>query len=361
MNDSADIDYGTLEATLERSKRLEADLVLHPENYRVLTGDRPTGRLHIGHLFGSLQNLVRLHRLGVQSYFVIADYQVLTDRDSFEAIAENVKQLTLDYLAAGINPDDGKTFIFPHSHVPELNQLLLPFLTLVTNAELNRNPTVKEEIQASEQRRINAGMYTYPVHQAADILFCKGNVVPVGKDQLPHLELTRVIARRFNERFAIGQPVFPVPQPLLSAAPLIHGLDGAQKMSKSRHNTIMLSATAEETAALIKKAKTDSERYITYDPVNRPAVSNLINLIALASGATPEAIAQDIGADGAGQLKAMLTETLNESLRPLRARRKKLESNMDYVRAVLLSGVKQARLVAEQTLMEVRQVMNMAL
>ena len=235
MNDSTDIDYGTLEATLERSKMLEADLVLHPKNYRVLTGDRPTGRLHIGHLFGSLQNRVRLHRLGVQSYFVIADYQVLTDRDSFETIAENVKQLTLDYLAAGINPDDGKTFIFPHSHVPELNQLLLPFLTLVTNAELNRNPTVKEEIRASGQRRINAGMYTYPVHQAADILFCKGNVVPVGKDQLPHVELTRVIARRFNERFAIGQPVFPEPQPLLSPAPLIHGLDGNQKMSKSRH------------------------------------------------------------------------------------------------------------------------------
>jgi tryptophanyl-tRNA synthetase len=204
-------------------------------------------------------------------------------------------------------------------------------------------------------------MYTYPVHQAADILFTKGNVVPVGKDQLPHLELTRVIARRFNERFAIGQPFFPEPQPLLSATPLVHGLDGNQKMSKSRHNTIMLSATAEETAALIKKAKTDSERYIAYDPVNRPAVSNLINLIALASGATPEGIAQDIGVGGAGQLKAMLTETLNEYLRPLRDRRKELESNMDYIRTVLLAGVKQARLVAEQTLMEVRQVMNMAL
>src|SRR5512139_3118471 len=106
MADSKAIDYGTFEATLKRSKRLEADLILHPENYRVLTGDRPTGRLHIGHLFGSLQNRVRLHRMGVQSYIVIADYQVLTDRDSFETIAENVKQLTLDYLAAGINPDD---------------------------------------------------------------------------------------------------------------------------------------------------------------------------------------------------------------------------------------------------------------
>src|SRR5512137_1993668 len=215
-------------------------------------------------------------------------------------ISENVKQLTIDYMAAGIDPDDGKTFIFPHSHVPELNQLLLPFLTLVSNAELDRNPTVKEEIQASSQKRINAGMYTYPVHQAADILFCKGNVVPVGKDQLPHLELTRVIARRFNDKFASKGPVFPEPQPLLSQAPVILGLDGSQKMSKSRNNAIMLSATEDETAKLIKKAKTDTERFITYDPVNRPEVSNLLLLISLCTDRTPEEIAAEIGEGGGG-------------------------------------------------------------
>jgi tryptophanyl-tRNA synthetase len=356
---SNEIDYGSFGTALERSNKLEADLILHPENYRVLTGDRPTGRLHIGHLFGSLQNRVRLQRLGVQSYIVIADYQVLTDRDSSESIAENVRQLTIDYLAAGINPDDGKTFIFPHSHVPELNQLLLPFLTLVTISELNRNPTVKDEIQASGQRRINAGMYTYPVHQAADILFCKGNVVPVGKDQLPHLELTRVIARRFNERFSAQRPVFPEPQALLSQAPLILGLDGAKKMSKSKHNTIMLSATEDETAALIKKAKTDAEVNISYDPINRPEVSNLINFIALSTGRSPEEIAENIGNGGGERLKKVLTESLNEYLRPIRARRKELEENMDYIRDVLKMGVWQARLVGEQTLLEVRQVMNM--
>ncbi|HAW71114.1 MAG TPA: tryptophan--tRNA ligase, partial [Firmicutes bacterium] len=129
---------------------------------------------------------------------------------------------------------------------------------------------------------INAGMYTYPVHQAADILFCKGTVVPVGKDQLPHLELTRTIARRFNDRFAKNKPVFPEPQPLLSQAPIILGLDGSQKMSKSRNNTIMLSTDEDETAQLIKKAKTDSERTITYDPDNRPEVANLLLLISLA-------------------------------------------------------------------------------
>ena len=258
-----------------------------------------------------------------------------------------------------MDPTDGKTFIFPHSHVPELNQLLLPFLTLVTNAELDRNPTVKEEIQASGLSRINAGMYTYPVHQAADILFCKGNVVPVGKDQLPHLELTRVIARRFNERFAGKKPVFPEPQPLLSKSPVILGLDGSQKMSKSRNNAIMLSATEDETAKLIKKAKTDAERIITYDPVNRPEIANLLMLISLSTGEQPAEIAERIGDGGAGQLKRMLTETLNEYLRPLRTKRKELEANPDYIRNVLHSGVAQARAIAEQTLEEVRDVMNM--
>lgn len=355
----SEIDYGSYEAAVERSQKLEQDIPKHPENFRVLTGDRPTGRLHVGHLFGSLENRVRLERLGVQSYIVIADYQVLTDRDSTESIAENVRQMTIDYLAAGIDPEDGKTFIFPHSHVPELNQLLLPFLTLVTISELNRNPTVKEEIQAAGLRRINAGMYTYPVHQAADILFCKGNVVPVGKDQLPHLELTRVIARRFNERYAGQYTVFPEPQALLSQVPLLLGLDGSKKMSKSRNNMIALSASEDETAALIRKAKTDTDAHITYDPVRRPEVANLINMIALASGEATEVIANRIGDGGGVKLKQMLTETLNEYLRPLRARRKQLEADMRYIDGVLDRGVSQARAVGEKTLLEVRQVMNM--
>jgi tryptophanyl-tRNA synthetase len=355
------LEYGSYEATLERSRILEANIALHPTNYRVLTGDRPTGRLHVGHLFGSLQNRVRLQRLGVESYIVIADYQVLTDRDSSEMIAENVRQLTIDYIAAGINPEDGRTFIFPHSHVPELNQLLLPFLNLVTIAELNRNPTVKEEIEESGRKRVNAGMYTYPVHQAADILFCKGNVVPVGKDQLPHLELTRVIARRFNERFAANRPLFPEPQPLLSGSPNILGLDGSRKMSKSRHNTIELGATEDETAAVIKKAKTDAEVHITYDPVQRPEVSNLIDLVSLATGKPPAKVAEEIGSAGASGLKKVLTESMNEYLRPLRSRRRELEADPGYIRSVLLAGITQARMVGEQTLHEVRRAMNMEL
>jgi len=357
---SDEMEYGSFEAAAAKSAAMEKDIPSHPERYRVLTGDRPTGRLHIGHLFGSLQNRVRLAKLGVTTYIVIADYQVLTDRETFEAIAENTRELTIDYIAAGLIPN-GKTHIFPHSHVPELNQLLLPFLTLVTNAELNRNPTVKEEIAASGMKNITAGMYTYPVHQAADILFCKGNTVPVGKDQLPHLELTRVIARRFNERFAAGKPVFPEPQALLSAAPTILGLDGGQKMSKSRNNAIMLCSTEDETAALIKKAKTDADRTITYDPAKRPEVSNLLLICSLCTGESPADIAARIGDQGSGALKRTLTESLNEYLRPLRAERTRLEADPAYIRSVLLGGIENARAVAVETLQEVRAAMHMEL
>lgn len=348
------VDYGTFEATVERSLRIEQALQENPTRYRVLTGDRPTGRLHIGHLFGSLQNRVRLQAMGVPIFVVIADYQVLTDRDCADGIADNVRQLVLDYLAAGLNPENGRTFIFPHSHVPELNQLLLPFLTLVTNADLNRNPTVKEEIQASGQQQINAGMYTYPVHQAADILFCKATVVPVGKDQLPHLELTRTIARRFNHRFGKGVSVFPEPHPLLSSSPVILGLDGSQKMSKSRNNAIMLSSSEDETA------KTDMNRSITYDPIGRPEVANLLLLLSLCTKKEPEVLASEIRDGGASRLKSLLTEALNEYLRPLRQRRRELEREPQVIPHVLGQGIAHAREVAQRTLAEVRQAMDMA-
>jgi tryptophanyl-tRNA synthetase len=348
----------TYEVAVEKSKKIEADILVNPKKYRVLTGDRPTGRLHIGHYFGSLQNRVRLSKLGVPTCILIADYQVLTDHDAFSEISQNTKQLVIDYLAAGLVPSD-EVIIYPHSYVPECNQLMLPFLTLVTNAELSRNPTVKEEIQAAGLKSVNAGMYTYPIHQACDILFCKGNIVPVGKDQLPHLELTRLIARRFNEKFSPNAPVFPEPEALLSKTPSIIGLDGTQKMSKSRGNAIMLSATEDETAKLIKKAKTDAERFITYDPENRPEVANLLMLISLCTGEKPEDIATRIGEGGGGMLKNTLTEALNEKLRPLRKERERLEQSPDYIRQVLLTGASKAREMAIATLDEVRHVMNM--
>lgn len=354
----------SFEAAIERSKKIEEDLIKNPKKYRVLTGDRPTGLLHIGHYFGSLQNRVRLANMGVPTMILIADYQVLTDHDAFDKISQNTKQLVIDYLAAGINPEKQDVIIYPHSYVPECNQLMIPFLTLVSNAELSRNPTVKEEIESAGLKNVNAGMYTYPVHQACDILFCKGNVVPVGKDQLPHLEMTRTIASRFNKKFCTDmgkEPVFPEPQALLSKTPMILGLDGGQKMSKSRGNAVMLSATEDETAKLIKKAKTDQDRNITYDPVNRPEVANLLMLISLCTGEEPSAIAARIGDGGGGMLKATLTEALNEKLRPLRQERSRLEADPAYIRKVLLDGAAKAREIGIKTLEEVRERMNMCI
>ena len=347
-----------LQEAVETSNKIEADILVNPQKYRVLTGDRPTGNLHIGHYFGSLQNRVRLSKLGVPTMILIADYQVLTDHDAFDKISQNTKQLVIDYLAAGIEPGEN-VMIYPHSHIPEANQLMVPFLTLVSSAELDRNPTVKDEILKSGMKSVNAGMLTYPVHQAVDILFCKGNVVPVGKDQLPHLEIARTIAKRFNNKFCPNNPIFPEPHALLSKTPMILGLDGASKMSKSLGNTIMLCYSEDETAKAIKKAKTDADRHITYDPVNRPEVANLLRIISLCTGEDPVAIAERIGDGGGGMLKAELTEALNEHLKPLRTRRHELEQQPDYIRKVLNQGVSQAREIACQTLNEVRHAMNM--
>jgi tryptophanyl-tRNA synthetase len=359
MSDEVPEYDATFEEAQRRSRALRADFVNNPRRYRVLTGDRPTGPLHVGHYFGSLRNRVELQALGIETFIVVADYQVLTDRDSVDKIPENVRELVLDYLAVGLDPESGHTHIFCHSHVPALNQLLVPFLTLVGMGELDRNPTVKEEIGAAGLTTVNAAMYTYPVHQAADILFCKGNVVPVGRDQLPHLELTRKIARRFNQRFCETTPVFPEPEALLSEAPKILGLDGAQKMSKSRNNAIMLRATAEETAALVKKAKTDSERTITYEPERRPEVANLLFLTSLCTGEAPGAIAARIGDGGSGTLKKLVTEALNDTLQPIRRRREEVAREPAIVADVLRRGIATANDVANATLREARAAMKM--
>jgi tryptophanyl-tRNA synthetase len=337
-----------------RSAELEELIDRDAATFRILTGDRPTGRLHLGHYFGTLRNRVRLQDLGAEVFVLIADYQVLTDREVAEHLDEYVTGMLLDYLAIGLDP--ARTVIFAHSAVPALNQLLLPFLSLVSVPELNRNPTVKDEIAHSRQSAVSGLMLTYPVHQAADILFCKANLVPVGQDQLPHLELARVIARRFNERF--GRPVFPVPDALLSAAPLLLGTDGT-KMSKSRGNTIPLSATADETARLIRGAKTDTDRRLSYDPATRPEVSSLVLLGALCLEQDPREFAAGIGAGGSAALKATVTAAVNDRLAPIRARRAEYARDLGYVRQVLQDGNERANAVASLTLAEVKTAMGM--
>ena len=308
-------------AAKKRSDETLAKLEAKPSSFTMLTGDRPTGRLHLGHYFGSIRERVAMQERGVNTNIIIADYQVITDRDTTEHIQDNVLNLVLDYMAAGIDPN--KTMMFTHSAVPAENQLL-----------------------------------TYPVHQACDILFCKANVVPIGKDNLPHVEITRTIVRRFNERYAKKNPVFPEPAAILSEAPEIPGLDG-RKMSKSYGNSIMLGATAEETAKLIKKSPTDSERRITFDPVARPQVSALLTTAGLVTGRDPKDIAEEIGDSGAGALKAYVIESVNEFLAPHRERRAELAKDMDSIRDILHDGNKRANAIAEETLDQVRDAMGM--
>ena len=349
----------TLTRTQQRSAELDRAIDEDPTRFRVLTGDRPTGHLHLGHYFGTLKNRVELQRRGVETWQLIADYQVITDRDGVGPIRERVLSLLTDYLACGLDPEN--TVIFTHSAVEALNQLMLPFLSLVTEAELHRNPTVKAELDATDGRAMSGLLLTYPVHQAADILFCRANVVPVGQDQLPHLEQARLIATRFDKRYGRAdreRPVFVRPEALLSPAAHVLGLDG-EKMSKSRGNTIELRMSADETAKRLRKAKTDADRVITYDPVNRPEVSNLLLMASMSTGEAPEVIADRIGDGGGGALKATVTDALNDMLAPIRARRSELEANEDYLWQVLARGNDRANEIAERTLADVRQAMQM--
>jgi tryptophanyl-tRNA synthetase len=338
-------------ATAARSVIVAHEVDAHPERFRVLTGDRPTGPLHLGHYFGTISERVRLQQAGVETFLVLADYQVITDRDTTANVRANVHSAVLDYLAAGLDPE--QTTIYTHSSVPALNQLMLPFLSLVTESELRRNPTVKAESAASG-RALSGLLLTYPVHQAADILFCKGNLVPVGKDNLPHVEMTRVIARRFNERYGT---VFPIPDALITTAPEIPGLDG-RKMSKSYGNAIALSMTEDQTAAAIKHTTTDSDRAITFDPQARPGVSALLTTAGLCLNLPPEQVADLIRDSGSRELKRLTTDAVNGFLEPFRSRRANLSLDPGLTSRVLERGNDRANVLAAKTLDEVRDAMG---
>jgi tryptophanyl-tRNA synthetase len=339
----------------QRSTELEQAIDQDPGAFRILTGDRPTGALHIGHYFGTLANRVRLQQAGVELLVLVADYQAITDRTAPADLPRTVLGLVADYLAIGIDPE--RAVIFAHSQVPALNQLMLPFLSLVSIAELQRNPTVKDEMTSGGPAAMTGLMFTYPVHQAADILFCHANLVPVGKDQLPHLELTRVIARRFNERYSPQRPYFTEPDALLSSAPLLLGLDG-QKMGKSAGNSVPIRATADATARLVTRARTDSERVISYDAVGRPEVANLLMIAALCRGESPESVAEEVGSGGAAALKTAVIDAINSKFGPARARRRELAADPGYLSAVLAAGNERAAAMADKTLQDVLGLMH---
>jgi tryptophanyl-tRNA synthetase len=292
-----------------------------------------------------------LQQQGCELFVVVADYQVITDRDRPENLRQLRTSMVLDYLACGIDPD--ASTIFAHSAVPALNQLLVPFLSLVSTGELDRNPTVKEEIRLAGRAKVSGLMLTYPVHQAADILFCKAELVPVGKDQLPHLELTRSIARRFNDRYG---PVFPLPEGLLGEVGTLLGLDG-RKMSKSLGNAIALSDTPDQVAAKLRSARTDPERRISFQPQSRPEVANLLTLAGLCLGVAPEQVAEQVGDGGAAELKRVVTDAVNDLLAPIRARR--AQYGAGDALEILRGGGDRAREIADATLAEVNAAMGM--
>jgi len=324
----------------------------------LLTGDRPTGPLHIGHLFGSVLNRKKLES-EYKSYYMIADIQALTDNWEYpEKVRENVYEVAADNLAVGLDPK--KTTFFIQSQVPQIAELTVIYSNLVTVNELKRNPTVKGEIAqkkelfGQEAESLTYGFLGYPISQAADITFIRANIVPVGEDQLPVIELSREIAEKFNKIYKAE--VFPIPEAKLSQAPRILGLDGNAKMSKSLNNAVYLKDSPEETNEKIKAATTDSENYFSYDPEKRPAISNLVLIYSLIHDLDPIAAAKDLGSTPYNTFKSKLAEDLNKYLEPIREKRNSL--NQSQVAEILASGLKEVLPKAEETMSLVRKAMK---
>lgn len=325
----------------------------------VLTGDRPTGRLHLGHYVGSLQNRLKLQEEYTQ-YVMIADVQALTDNfDNVAKIQENVLDVAIDYLSVGLTPD--KTTIFIQSHIPELYELTVLYLNLVTVSRLQRNPTVKEEIkQKGFEASIPAGFFIYPVSQAADITFCKGTKVPVGDDQLPMIEQTNEIIRRFNKLY--GKEVFPEVEALLSKKSRLVGLDGKAKMSKSLGNSITLSASPDEIKKAVQKMYTDPDHLRVEDPgkIEGNVVFTYLDIFDPEQNELAELKAHyQRGGLGDMVLKRRLIDILVEHFAPAREKRAELEQDKQYVLDLLNQNGEKMREIAASTLTEVRAAIGL--
>ncbi|MCL1885312.1 MAG: tryptophan--tRNA ligase [Dehalococcoidia bacterium] len=319
----------------------------------VFSGVRPTGRLHIGNYLGAGKNYVALQD-EYDCVYCIVDLHALTTLEDTDKLQGNIYEALLDLLAAGLDPQ--KSVIFVQSHVPEINELF-SLLSMVTPLSwLLRVPTFKEKARIHPQN-VNYGLVGYPVLMAADILLYKADVVPVGEDQLPHLELTREIVRRFNEHFG---ETFPEPQAKLTNFPLVVGLDGKDKMSKSLGNHIELAATAEETAKKVMSAVTDPARRLRSDP-GHPEVCNVFKLRRHFEAECMTQVETDCrdAKIGCVDCKRALAEAINRDLAPLRARRAELAADPKYVRQVMLDGAQRAQIIAKRTLNEVRSKMGL--
>lgn len=341
----------------------------------ILTGDRPTGRLHIGHYVGSLRQRVELQDSGEYDkiYIMIADAQALTDNiDNPEKIRQNIIEVALDYVSAGLDP--AKSTLFIQSQIPELTELTFYYMNLVTVSRLQRNPTVKSEIQMRNfEASIPVGFFTYPISQAADITFCKANVVPVGEDQLPMIEQTKEIVHKFNAVYAPEDPVLVEPKALIpeaEACKRLPGTDGKAKMSKSLGNCIYLADSADEVRTKIMSMFTDPLHLQVSDPGHLEGNTVFTYLDAFARDEHFERYCPDYanldemkahytkGGLGDVKVKKFLNNIVQEELEPIRKRRAGYEKDIPEIYNILQKGSDAAREVAAQTLSEVKRAMK---
>ena len=327
--------------------------------HSVFSGMRPSGRLHLGNYLGALQNWVALQE-EYRCIYCAVDVHALTDMQgqATREIQPNIREMVLDWLAAGIDPE--KSLIFVQSQVPEV-MVLHTLLSMVTPLGwLMRVPTFKDKVRQLEETEetVSYGLVGYPVLMTSDIILYKADTVPVGEDQVPHLELAREIVRRFNHLYG---PTFPEPQPKLTEYPVILGLDGKQKMSKSLDNHIELAATEEETLARVLTAFTDPQRLRLTDP-GRPW---MCNVYALHKHFNPDKLDEVYQKCTTAQIgcvedKRLLAEGINRTLEPFRERRRELVEKPGYLQEVLQDGARRARVIARETLAEVRDKMGIS-
>jgi|TARA_B100001971_G_scaffold214824_1_gene254597 tryptophanyl-tRNA synthetase len=325
---------------------------------RILTGIRPTGALHLGHYTGALKNWVKLQD-DYNCYFLIADYQALGDHfHDIELIRDSVLKVTLDWLAVGLDPE--KSSFVVQSYVPEFAELsmLLSFITPL--GMLERNPTLKTELDALPVDRRSVGFYNYPMSQVADILLPRAHLVPVGEDQAPHIEMTREIARKFNRMFS---PVFPEPETLVGNVGRLIGTDGKSKMSKSRGNVIMLSDDENTVNKKVNSMYTDPNR-IRADIPGKVEGNPLFQYHDAfnTDSAQVDEFKQRYrkGSIGDVEIKVALASSINKFLNPIREKRKELESNMSVVEDSLLSGIERTRSIASDTIEQVKEAMKIS-
>jgi tryptophanyl-tRNA synthetase len=320
---------------------------------RILSGMRPTGRLHIGHLVGALENWVSLQR-EFDNYHLVADYHALTTSLLTDDLYENSIEMVTDWLAAGIDPRESP--VFRQSQVKEHAELNLIFGMLITKARLERNPTLKDQVRDLHIDNLTFGHLGYPVLQAADILLYKGEVVPVGEDQVPHVEITREIARRFNAEWG---EVFPEPEARLTKFARLPGLNGDMKMSKSAGNTILISDTPEQIAARMKTAVTDPQKIRRNDP-GRPEICLVFTYHKKFNAQAAPEIESGCrsGALGCVDCKLRAATAIAAALAPIREKRAHFESHRPEVLEILAEGERKARAIAADTMGQVRQAMK---